>query len=371
MDTKQFKIDPQLILYLDSKGIKNYLPIQDKVIPLLLKDKQVIVEAPTGTGKTFAFLLPIISNMDFENRNVQTIIAVPTRELAKQIWNVIQEIKKFQSNFTTLLAIGGEDINRQLLKWSKMPQLIIATPERLARLMQISPIKLTDLKYLIIDEADMMLDFGFMEELERFVGNNVPKNKLIYGLFSATLPLEVQNFIKKRIHGELKNIQISPEEELTIKLIKADNGEKEKVLIDLLQADIFNPFFTLIFAKSNEEVKGVYAFLKNKGLKNLEYFTSDLSQRERSRVLKSVNNLDTVYLVTTDLMARGMDFPGVSHIINYSYPTDFSYYRHRIGRTNRNNINGAIYDIYEDSDKDKIAIIKTKNPFLKMKRFKF
>ncbi len=371
MDIKQFKIDPQLILYLENKGISNYMPIQDKVIPLLLKDKQVIVEAPTGTGKTLAFLLPIISKLNLENKNVQAIIAVPTRELAKQIWNVIQEIKKYQNNFTTLLAIGGEDINRQLLKWSRMPQLIITTPERLTKLMVLNSIKLTNLKYLIIDEADMMLDFGFMEELEQFVEKNVSKNKLIYGLFSATLPLEVQNFIKKRIHGEVKNIQIIQEEQLKINLIKAHNNEKEKVLINLLEADIFNPFFALIFAKSNEEVKNVYAFLKNKGLKNLDYFTSDLSQRERNRVLKSINNLETIYLVTTDLIARGMDFPGVSHVINFSYPNDLSYYRHRIGRTNRNNINGSIYDIYEDKDKDKIEIIKNKNPFLKMERFKF
>ena len=363
MDIKTFNLNSFLIEYLDSKKITKYFPVQRKVIPLLLKDKQVFVEAPTGTGKTLSYLLPILTKINFSINAPQTIIFVPTRELAMQLSNVLKEIKHFLPELRLKTLTGGFDIKKQVKKNALNPHLIIATPDRLNKYFSLSPFPTKHIKYIILDEVDMLINFGFTPLIEDFLKNI--KQKILFALFSATFSSNERNFIKKIIKNEITNITIEKEiKKEKIFIIKTYEEKKLETLLKLINSDKFNPFFCIVFAKSNKEVKRIYSFLKNEKLKKIDFFSSELPQRERNSVIKKINNMDLLFLVTTDLIARGMDFNGVSHIVNYDLPSDLSYFKHRIGRTNRNNVYGQVYNIYCSKDSKKYDVIEKKNKSL-------
>ncbi len=369
MDTKLFNLNNSINSYIESKKFSKFLPVQEQSIPQLMKRKDSFVEAPTGTGKTLSFLIPILNNLDINNKTIQAIVIAPTRELATQIHNVLKEMKEFfDEEIYSVLAIGGEDFYDQARKINNGTQIIVGTADRIVNLKEESKMDLNNLKYLIIDEVDMILNFGSFEEIQ-VLSKDVP-HKATLGFFSASFPLEVQNFIKKLFNKEINNIIIKEKEdaELTSHYIKAFDSNKLHTLKKLIESDTFNPYFCLIFAKSNEEVEQLYRELKNIKIKDISYFNSDLTQRERNRLLKQINNGELIYLVTTDLMSRGMDFPGVTHIVNYSLPVDLTYYKHRVGRTNRNSVKGNIYDIYVDQDVIRYNEISKKNPNIKFEK---
>lgn len=362
MDTKSFNFNKSINSYIESKKFSKFLPVQEESIPQLLKRKNSFVESPTGTGKTLSFLIPILNNLDLNNKSIQGIVIAPTKELATQIHNVLKEMKEFfDEEIYSVLAIGGEDFYDQSRKINNGTQIIVGTTDRITNLKLESKMDLTNLKYLIIDEVDMILNFGSFEEIQ-ILSKDIPY-KTTLGFFSASFPLEVQNFIKKLFNKEINNIIIKEKEdaELISHYIKAFDSNKLYTLKKLIKSNTFNPYFCLIFAKSHDEVDKLYRELKNMKVKDIGYFTSDLTQRERNRLLKQINNGDLIYLVTTDLMSRGMDFPGVTHIVNYSLPVDLTYYKHRVGRTNRNSVKGNIYDIYIDSDVVRYNEISKKN----------
>ncbi len=371
MDTKSIKIKQNILDYFESKKFKKLLPVQEQSIPQLNKRRSSFVEAPTGTGKTLSFLVPVLNNLDFGIDSTQAIIITPTRELAVQINNVLKEMKPFfEQEIKSTLAIGGEDFEDQQRKLKNGSHIIIGTADRIVSLRSKTQHDITELKYLVIDEVDMILNFGGFMEIES-LSNEIPSSTTL-AFFSASFPLETQNMIKKMFSKEVNNIIIKDKEddELESQYIKAFDGDKMHTLKALINSDTFNPFFALIFAKTNEEVELIYRELKNSGVKEIGAFHSGLAQRERNRLLKQINNSDLVYLVTTDLMSRGMDFPGVTHIVNYSLPVDLTYYKHRIGRTNRNNVKGNIYDIYVDSDVRRYQEISKKNPNITFTRTK-
>ncbi len=364
MDTKFTNITNQSIIdYLNDKNFKKLLPVQEQSIPQLRKRKSSFVEAPTGTGKTLTFLIPALENLEISNQATQAIIITPTRELAVQINNVLREMKPFfNEEIKSTLAIGGEDFEDQQRKLKNGSHIIIGTADRIVSLREKTQHELNSLKYLIIDEVDMILNFGGFNEIEK-LANEIPSSTTL-GFFSASFPLETQNMIKKMFAKEVNNIIIKDKEddELESQFIKAFDQDKMHTLKALIKSDTFNPYFSLIFAKTNEEVELIYRELKNAGIREIGAFHNGLAQRERNRLLKQINNSELVYLVTTDLMSRGMDFPGVTHIVNYSLPVDLTYYKHRIGRTNRNNVKGNIYDIYVDGDMSRYNEISKKNP---------
>ncbi len=371
MDIKSFNLSNEIINFLESKGFSKFLPVQETVIPKLLKNNDVFVEAPTGTGKTLSFLIPIIENLDFNKKETQAIIIAPTRELSIQINNVLKELKKFfDKEINSTLVIGGQDFNDQLRKLNNGTQIIIGTSDRLVALNNESKNSFKNLKYLIIDEVDMVLNFGSFTEVES-LSSEINKDVTL-GFFSASFPLEIQNYIKKFFGKKIENILIKEKDDevLTSNFIKAYDNNKFKTLINLINHDTFNPYFCIIFAKTNEEVQKLYKEIKSNDIKSVAMFHSNLTQRERNRLLKAINNSEIIYLITTDLMSRGMDFPGVTHIINYSLPVDLIYYKHRVGRTNRNSVKGDIYDIYIDSDIRRYNEISKKNPHIEFKRMK-
>lgn len=370
MDINNYKINPKLVDYLDSKKITDYTPVQHKVIPLLLKSNQVVVEAPTGTGKTLAFLLPIITKMKLEEQTLQYVIFVPTRELGKQIHDVLLEIKKYLP-IKTLLATGGEDIKEQMSKTKIQPQILIATANRFEKLAKESILDFSNLKYITVDEADMVINFGFINQiLKLFTTLNIPEN-VVWSLFSATFPLEVKNFIKNQIKGKVENVtETQVNNTIDNAVIDIQHYDKDELMINLLKADIFNPFLCLIFVNSNKDVDKVFNLLKENGIKQIAKYTSDMTPRERKQIMTQVQSEKIVYLITTDAVSRGIDFVGVSHIINYNLPADLTYYRHRVGRTNRNNIVGVVYTFITSNEKREIDKLEKINPFINFKKVK-
>ncbi len=371
MDTKFIKLRKEILDYFEHKNFKSFLPVQEAAIPQILKKKSSFVEAPTGTGKTLSFLVPAVNNLNFNNKETQSIIITPTRELAIQINNVLKEMKPFfEQEIKSTLAIGGEDFEDQQRKLKNGSHIIIGTTDRINSLREKTQHDISNLNFLIIDEVDMILNFGGFAEIET-LAKVIPSSTTL-AFFSASFPLETQNQIKKMFKKEVNNIIIKQKDndELHSHFIKAFDNDKMHTLKELVNSDKFNPYFTLIFAKTNEEVEMIYKELKNIGLKEIGIFHSGLAQRERNRLLKQINNSELVYLVTTDLMSRGMDFPGVTHIVNYSLPVDLTYYKHRVGRTNRNNVKGNIYDIYIDSDVRRYEEIKNKNPNITFEKAK-
>ncbi len=372
MDIKQFNLTPEIKNYLDSKKISNFFDVQVKIIPKLRRNKNVIVESPTGSGKTLSFLIPIIEKLDLNDDGLEAIIFTPTRELATQIFNVIKEINEF-IKFKSSLIIGGKEIEKQKEDLNKKPKIIVATPERFDKLMKETKINLDNIRTIVVDEADMMVDFGFLEIIDSFK-NKLTKNKINFAIFSASIPEHIQNWIRKSlIKNETEILKIKNEKKIDVNVIKTYSGEKYKKLKQLIQSDSFNPYFAIIFVKTNNEVESLYKKLKEEvNLKNLQYFSSNLTQRQRNKLLKSIHNNEVVYLITTDLISRGMDFEFVSHIVNYELPVDLEYYRHRIGRTNRGNFDsiGLIYDLQTPEEKDKYLKLQKRNSFLNFNMIK-
>ncbi len=373
MDIKQFNLTPEIKNYLDSKKISNFFDVQVKIIPKLRRNKNVIVESPTGSGKTLSFLIPIIEKLDLNDDGLEAIIFTPTRELATQIFNVIKEINEF-IKFKSSLIIGGKEIEKQKEDLNKKkPKIIVATPERFDKLMKETKINLDNIRTIVVDEADMMVDFGFLEIIDSFK-NKLTKNKINFAIFSASIPEHIQNWIRKSlIKNETEILKIKNEKKIDVNVIKTYSGEKYKKLKQLIQSDSFNPYFAIIFVKTNNEVESLYKKLKEEvNLKNLQYFSSNLTQRQRNKLLKSIHNNEVVYLITTDLISRGMDFEFVSHIVNYELPVDLEYYRHRIGRTNRGNFDsiGLIYDLQTPEEKDKYLKLQKRNNFLNFNMIK-
>ena len=371
MDIKSFNLKKEINEYFDKMNFKEFQLVQEKTIPKLIKGQNLFVESPTGTGKTLSFLVPILETINYNSLETQAIIITPTRELSIQIHNVLKEMKEFQiKKIKSLLAIGGKDFEDQLRKLRNGTQIIIGTSDRIHSLRNKLNHNLDELNYLVIDEVDMILNFGSFDEIIT-LSKVIPKETTL-AFFSASFPLSTQNYIKKLFNKGVSNIIIEVDKGATItsNFIKAFDDDKSDTLIKLFNSDNFNPYFCIVFARTNIEVEVIYKFLKKKGVQKIGVFHSSLSQRERNRLLKLINNSELVYLVTTDLMSRGMDFPGVTHIVNYSLPVDLTYYKHRIGRTNRNNIKGNIYDIYIDSDIRRYDEISKKNPNIVFERKK-
>ncbi len=370
MSLKQFNLQEEIVEFLSNeKKINKFTYVQKKSIPLLLKQKSIFVESPTGTGKTYAFLLPIINKLDVD-KGLQAIIFSPTNELVNQIYQVAKEFQNIK-NFSIKKISNSDNFEEQKKYFKNNINLIVTTPEKFLKLFVLNKINLNDLNYLIIDEADMMLDFGFMETISNFKKNYLSnlQDNLVWGFFSATFPKEIQNFIKNNLKiSNFQNINIIDNEKKTIINLININENRGKKFIDFLNSEKINPYFCIIFCSTNKEVEEVYDIMKKNKIASVEKFNSTLRQREKNKVMNLIKNDKLVFLVTTDLISRGMDFNYVSHIINYSLPKDLNFYKHRIGRTNRNNKNGIIYDLYSIEEKSLYDLLKSKNKNLIFKK---
>lgn len=332
MNFKELGLNEDLINILKKSGISSPTPIQEQSIALIKDKKDVIAEAATGTGKTLAFLLPVIENINLQTNEIQGLILTPTRELAIQITNEANKLKEAK-DVNILATYGGKDISSQLKKLNNNIHLIIATPGRLLDHIERKTIDLSKLKTFVLDEADQMLFMGFKNEVEAIM-KEMPKNKQML-CFSATM----DSAVKKLAYRYMKDPAVVSikNEEVTLSSINQDVVEttdrnKRDALCKVLNED--NPFMAIIFCRTKRRVDELEEVLHQRKY-NCVKLHSDIPQNKRERIMKSFRNADIQYLIATDVAARGLDISGITHIYNYDIPENVESYIHRIGRTGR------------------------------------
>ncbi len=349
---KEFGLEQWLLDGVKKQHIKTPTEIQQKAIPLIEQGVDVIAQAPTGTGKTLAYLLPSLNRIKTHSDALQMLVLAPTRELALQITEETKRLIEGQ-NLTLLAVYGGVDTQTQLKKLDKGIDIIVATPGRLIDHMKQGTVKLNNLKVLVVDEADQMLLLGFKNEVE-FILSNANKGKHQMLCFSATL----DSAVKKLAYKYMKNpIECKAEtdtvtlENIEQKIVVTTDRWKTEALLDTLEHT--NPYLGVIFCRTIRRVDKLEVELSQRGI-NCEKLHGDLSQNVRQRMMKQFREGKFQYLVTTDVAARGLDISGVSHIYNYDLPETSEIYIHRIGRTGR--MGGKGYAISFISPKDEICL---------------
>ena len=350
-------ISPLVEDILKQQGIEQPTPIQEKAIPEVIAGKDVIAKAQTGTGKTLAFLLPILENLDLDVNHIQALIVTPTRELALQITAEVQKFAKDMDHVQVLAVYGGQDVEQQLKKLKRDISIVVATPGRLLDHVRRETIDLSQVKTLVLDEADQMLHIGFLPEVEDIMGN-LPEGRQTL-LFSATMPEQVK-YLAKRFMTEPLTVAVKTEQ-VTVKqirqlVIETTDRAKQDTLMKVMQEE--QPFLALIFCRTKRRVSKLNDALKQAGF-NSEELHGDISQAKRERVMKNFREARLQYLVATDVAARGLDIEGVTHVFNYDVPEDAESYIHRIGRTGRAGEHGLAITFIATKDLKLLAEIES------------
>ncbi|MFZ7945424.1 DEAD/DEAH box helicase [Neobacillus sp. 19] len=350
---ERFKFQPFIIDSLNQFGFFEPAEIQERMIPLVLKGESAIGQSQTGTGKTLAYALPILEKIDPARQEVQAVITAPTRELASQIYQQILKVTAQcspESSIMTRCYIGGTDKQRTIEKLKVQPHIVIGTPGRIKDLMIDQALFIHTSDILVVDEADMMLDMGFIEEVDQVAAKMQEKLQML--VFSATIPEKLKPFLKKYMENP-KMVQIEPKrkaaENLEHYLLPSRHRSKKQLVLDTLLA--YNPYLAIVFTNTKKMAEEVAYFLNEKGLK-VGRVHGDLNPRERKKMMKQIQDLEYQYIVATDLASRGIDIEGVSHVINYELPSDLDFYIHRVGRTARAGNSGIALTVYESSDED-------------------
>ncbi|GEO79002.1 ATP-dependent RNA helicase [Companilactobacillus mindensis DSM 14500] len=331
--------------------------VQEAVISLVNKKKDIIVQSETGSGKTHAFLLPAMNALT-KDQEVQLLIATPSRELAYQIYNDTQDIlKNYPEEYNAFIFVGGSDRERQKRKLeAHQPQIAIGTPGRLWDLIRENDLHVENVQRYVVDEADMTLDMGFLDDVDH-ITNKLPEDREMM-VFSATIPQKLEPFLKKYMHGpqrvEINNGTIIPKN-VDNWLMFTHGRDKKEIIYQLMT--IGEPYLVLVFANTKKTVDEIYNYLRGKGLK-VARIHGGLTPRERKRTMKQVENMEYQFVIATDLAARGIDINGVSHVINAEIPTDLDFLIHRIGRTGRNKMSGTAITFYEPGEENRVAEIE-------------
>ncbi|WP_036498915.1 DEAD/DEAH box helicase [[Mycoplasma] testudinis] len=336
---------------LDDLKIKKLTKIQEQVIPNLLKKQNIIGVSQTGTGKTLAYLLPILENLDFKNPYPQAVIISPTRELASQIKNVIIRFMKYEKRLVCRLLVGGSDYNKQLKQLTfSQGQIIVATPQRIIDTFKTGfNWNFDTLKYLVYDEADMLIDTGFWNSLEK-IQQRLTKSNPVQAAFSATLHQAITDQIQKVIkNAKIIDVTDSIWVHTKIKHYLITNKSMDKFSSLGAIVKQINPYLCLIFVNDSKHIKEIEAWFHTQNITPL-VLHGKLSPTARKQAFKAVHNSQQKYLITTDLGSRGLDIEGVSHVISWNLPNDDIWYVHRSGRTSRANYEGESYVLYDPKD---------------------
>ncbi|MCS7459058.1 DEAD/DEAH box helicase [Paenibacillus doosanensis] len=348
-------ISEQIAEALKNQGYTEPTPVQQEAIPVVLAGDDVIAQAQTGTGKTLAFVLPILERIDPRKNYTQALIVTPTRELAIQIAGEVQKWAPIKG-VRVLAAYGGQDVERQLKKLEGTVHMIIATPGRLLDHLRRETVQLQRLSTLVLDEADQMLHMGFLNEVEEIIVQTSPKRQTL--LFSATMPGPIRNLAKsymrtpQEIKVKSKQITLTEIEQIAVKT--TDRG-KQDALCRLI--DEYRPYLAMIFCRTK-----LRAGKLNEALQDLGYASDelhgDLTQAKREQVMKRFREAKIQLLVATDIAARGLDVEGITHVFNYDIPHDVESYIHRIGRTGRAGQRGMAVTMVAQRDQGALEAIE-------------
>ncbi|GAA5414757.1 DEAD/DEAH box helicase [Ureaplasma ceti] len=358
MNSRHFKVWIEKTL--QDQNIVKATEIQQRTLPLTLKHHNVIGVAPTGTGKTLAFLLPILNELNFE-KGIQSVIVCPTRELARQIKSKIDDFKKQNSNLKAVLWIGGEDIDKLISQASKNNnyQIVVTTPSRFIEMVEKVPtLNFKDLRSIVLDEADMLLDLGFFPEIDQMFQRFKSIDGLQKMAFSATLHELLRNNLSKYFEGAkiiATQDSIYANEKIKHYLIK--NTDKFHALSVI--ANQIEPYLCLVFTNTKKQADEIYKYFleQNRSVINLH---GGLQTRERKNNLKDIQNLKYQYVIATDLASRGLDIEGASHVISWNLADDPEWYVHRAGRAGRSKYEGISYVLYDEQDNEKLVTLTKK-----------
>ncbi|MEY8001450.1 DEAD/DEAH box helicase [Clostridium sp. Mt-5] len=336
-------LDPKILQAIDNMGFEEPSQIQAESIPIILEGKDVIGQAQTGTGKTLAFGAPMLSKINSKDKKISCIIVTPTRELAIQVNDELSRIAKFKR--TSLLPIyGGQPIERQIKSLKRGVDVVVGTPGRILDHLHRKTLDLSNIQFLIIDEADEMLDMGFIDDIEDIIKScNSDRQTL---LFSATMPNQIKRLASKYMKNDVKYIEIA-KNTLTVEKTKQyyyeiKNKDRFESLCRILDVD--EPSSAIIFCRTKRGVDELVEGMQSRGY-NVEGMHGDMGQNQRLNTLRKFKDGSLDFLVATDVAARGIDVENVSHVINYDLPQDTESYVHRIGRTGRANKEGIAYSL--------------------------
>ena len=338
---KDLNLSSEILRAIEEMGFEEATPIQSQAIPPVLEGKDVIAQAPTGTGKTCAFGIPLIEMLDTSDNAVQGLILCPTRELVIQTAAELKKVSKFKEGVRIIPIYGGQQIDRQIMALRRKPQIVVATPGRLMDHMRRHTIKLQNIKMLVLDEADEMLNMGFREDIDTILETAPAERQTV--MFSATISQDIKNiahlYQKDAITVKVTHKEITvPTIEQFYLEIKGKN--KLDVLTRLIDTNDFR--LCLIFCNTKRMVDELAESLDARGYA-AEALHGDLKQMQRDRVMARFRSGTVDILVATDVAARGLDIDNIDAVFNYDLPNDEEYYVHRIGRTARINRKGVSY----------------------------
>lgn len=342
---REFNLKPELLEPLKRIGFVSATEVQEKTIPLLMEGKNVIARAKTGTGKTAAFVLPILQAMA-NSRDLEAIVIVPTRELAKQIAEFFGKMCRLLRLRTTTVY-GGASMSVQINALRSGTNIVVGTPGRLKDLLEQGALRLDKIKFLVLDEADIMLDMGFIEDVE-YIMSMMPRKKQIM-LFSATIPKEIAEIAHRHADGEVVRIEVGEEEEPIVETIKhtytiVPNNLKFTALLAYIKE--YAPRKAIIFARTKYEANAIHRILVSQGL-NTILMHGGLTQARREQSLGAFKTGAPTqqFLIATNVASRGLDISNVTDIINFGAPDEVRVYIHRVGRSARMGKDGRAFTI--------------------------
>lgn len=355
-DFKSLGISQSIITKLRSYGVAQPTPIQEKSIPIVMDGKDVIAQAQTGTGKTYAFILPILEKINPQVSHVQALIVTPTRELALQITDEFQKLTDDIPGVDVLAVYGGQDVEKQLKRLKKNVQIVVGTPGRLLDHIRRGTVQLSEVSFLVLDEADQMLHIGFLNEVVDIISETPITRQTM--LFSATMPEEIRTLANKHMRKP-QYIQVEktqgPAENVKLIAIHTTDRAKQATLIQLIET--YRPYLAVIFCRTKRRVSKLYEVLKSHKFL-CDELHGDLSQAKREQVMKRFRDGEIQLLIATDVAARGLDVEGVTHVFNYDIPQDAESFVHRIGRTGRAGTKGLAITFYSTDDRPTLEMIE-------------
>ena len=339
----QLGLSPEIMRALDKKGYVQATPVQGGAIPYFMKWEDVIAKAPTGTGKTFAFGIPMVEHIDPENDAVQGLVLAPTRELAIQIMEELRDLCEFKEGVRAVVLYGGQPIDRQINQLKKRPQIVVATPGRLMDHMKRRTVRLDQVQTVVLDEADRMLDMGFIHDVTRILDQI--KHRRNMGMFSATISREVMD-ISWVYQRDPVEIIVRPDEQNKPDIqqyrIEVDRNEKAEITARILDAAGYER--GIAFCNTKNMTDRLSGLLRMRGI-TCEAIHGDIQQSVREKTLGKFRRGELRVLVATDVAARGLDIDDVDVVFNYDVPDENEYYVHRIGRTGRAKRHGVAYTL--------------------------
>ncbi|MFK5938487.1 MAG: ATP-dependent RNA helicase DbpA [Sulfurimonas sp.] len=360
MNFSKLPLSTEMLSTLDSMGYKSMTPVQSQALPLIIEGKDVIAEAKTGSGKTAAFGIGLLNKLDVKKFRVQALVLCPTRELADQVAKELRRIARFKHNIKILILCGGESFGKQLGSLEHQAHIIVGTPGRVLKHLNKESLDLSNLETLVLDEADRMLDMGFIEEIQSLL-EFVPKKRQTL-LFSATYDDEIMK-ISKQVQTDAVSVKTeSIEVENKIAEYFYETNNKQETLIQIFST--YKPENVIVFTNTKLQAKELADALQKVKIDAIAIH-GDLEQYERNDVLVQFSNKSCPILVATDVAARGIDIKELSMVVNFDLPHGGETYTHRIGRTGRAGAEGIAITLYDAYEREKVDEYKNETRVFK------